>query len=331
MQKLPSGLHTPQDRATPGPDTVGVRVGDRVRIRRQRWRIADVRAFEACRLLTLRGTGTSNAGAEQRVLSPFDLVEPIERAPRLRLARARRWRWRCRALLADARPAGALQTAHRARIDLLPHQLEPALAMVRGLGSRVLIADDVGLGKTIQAGLIVSELRAMGAADRVLVLAPAGLREQWVAELSGRFDVDAAIVDMREARRRAALLPVGLNPWSTIPAAVASIDYVKRPEVLPSILACRWDVVIVDEAHGVTSVSDRHVAVSALSARAPSVVLLTATPHNGDRAAFESLCGLGEVDKDSSDRLLVFRRSRQAVALGAGRRVHRVEVRSSAD
>ena len=323
MQKLPT--HAP-------------RVGDRVRLRRERWRIVDLRAFDACQLITLCGAGASNAGAERRVLSPFDLVEPIERSPRLRLVRPHRWRRQCRALLAEARPAGALQTARHARIDLLPHQLEPALAIVRGLGSRILIADEVGLGKTIQAGLIVSELQAMGAADRVLVLAPAGLREQWRAELADRFGIEAAILDMRETRRVASTLPVGLNPWSTIRVAVASIDYVKRPEVLPSILGCRWDIVIVDEAHGVAPGSDRHVAVSALSVRAAYVVLLTATPHNGDRTAFESLCRIGAsittgatTGAEPSDGLLVFRRSRQTIALGAGRRIHRVQVRSSAD
>src|SRR6185503_13968298 len=127
----------------------------------------------------------------------------------------------------------------RARIDLLPHQLEPALALVRGLGSRVLLADDVGLGKTIQAGLAIAELRHGGAAERTLVLTPAGLREQWAAELADRFGLVPEVVDMADIRRRAAMLPIGLNPWSTVPLAIASIDYVKRPEVLPAVQACR--------------------------------------------------------------------------------------------
>ena len=251
------------------------------------------------------------------------------REARLRIVRPRRWRRRCRSLLAAAGPAGSLTTAAHSRIDLMPHQLEPALAIVRGLGSRVLIADEVGLGKTIQAGLIVSELSARSAAERVLVLAPAGLREQWASELRDRFGLDPAVVDMGEARRRAARLPVGINPWATLPLAIASIDYAKRPEVFPAVHACRWDVVVVDEAHGVTPGSDRHRAVNALCERAPYVVLLTATPHNGNRAAFESLCGLGAIDRRGNDRLLVFRRSRHDVALGAGRRVHNLLVRSS--
>src|SRR5207245_9943771 len=129
-------------------------------------------------------------------------------------------------------PSGSLMSSRLARIDLLPHQLEPALAVLRGLGSRVLLADDVGLGKTIQAGLIVSELRALGAADRVLIITPAGLRDQWAHELSARFGIEAAVLDVRALRRSVATLPVGVNPWQTVPVAIASIDYIKRTEVL---------------------------------------------------------------------------------------------------
>src|SRR5262245_546421 len=195
-----------------------VRVGDRVRVRRQRWRVVAVRAYEASQLLTLAGLGPFNAGIHSSVLAPFDRVEPLERASRLRLVRSRLWRRRCRALIAADCAAGNLRAALDARIDLLPHQLEPALAIVRGHGTRVLLADEVGLGKTIQAGLIVAELRARGAADRVLVLTPAGLRDQWHTELTARFALDCTIVDMRAARHCAALLPPGLNPWSTLPA-----------------------------------------------------------------------------------------------------------------
>jgi superfamily II DNA or RNA helicase len=269
-----------------------VRIGDHVRVRRQRWRVADVRPFEDCRLLALAGTGPKNAGIDRFVLTPFDDVQPVEGAGRPRVVGMRRWRRACRAAIAADAGADALRTAERARIDLLPHQLEPALAIVRGTGSRVLIADEVGLGKTIQAGLIVSELRARGAADRILVLTPAGLREQWTSELKAHFDIEAAVVGLADLKRRVTGLPVGMNPWLSVPIAIASMDYVKRAEVLPAVLACRWDVIVVDEAH-VAVAGDRHDAVRALCARAPCVVLLTATPHNGDASAFGALCELG--------------------------------------
>jgi superfamily II DNA or RNA helicase len=300
-----------------------VRTGDFVQIRRQRWRVVDVRAYEACQLLTLTGIGTANAGLERRFLAPFDAAAPVERPSPLRWVRPRRWRRACRALLADHAPPSGLRAARLARITLWPHQLEPALAIVIGRGSRVLLADDVGLGKTIQAGLIVAELMARGMAERVLILTPAGLREQWAAELLARFGVTAAIVDFRDVRRRVAHLPVGLNPWSTVPIAIASIDYVKRAEVLRSVISCRWDVLIVDEAHGTAGDGDRHAAVAALALQAAYVLLLTATPHSGDRRAFNALCRTGA----HADPLLVFRRSRADVALGSRRRVHRLHIR----
>src|SRR5207245_2737677 len=132
------------------------------------------------------------------------------------------------------------------------------------------------------AGLLASELRARGAIDRLLVLAPAGLREQWVAELHGRFAIEATLVDAHSLRRIASTLPIDLNPWTTLSAAVASIDYVKRPEVLPLAARCLWDLIVVDEAHASAAGSDRRAAVHALCARASYVLLLTATPHNGD-------------------------------------------------
>jgi len=299
-----------------------------VRVRGARWRVLDVRAYEDCELVTLTGVSPPYIGVERRVLAPFESIEPIDRRIRPRVVRAECWRNACRHLLADNRPPDGLEAALHARIDLLPHQLEPALAILRGLGSRVLLADEVGLGKTIQAGLVCAELLVRGAIDRVLVLTPAGLRGQWRDELLKRFSIRATTIDAPALRTTAATLPVGLNPWSTQPIAIASIDYVKRPEVLPAVAACSWDLVIVDEAHGVGGDSDRHVAVSILAARAAYVLLLTATPHSGDRRAFASLCELGSLD---ADPLLVFRRSRNSVQIGEPRRVHITAARPSAD
>ena len=129
-----------------------VMIGDRVSARRQRWKVVDARSFEACRLLTLVGTDATNTGIERRLITPFDVVEPLEQQSRLRVVRLPGWRRAVGSLAAIAGSPETLRTAARARIDLLPHQLEPALAIVRGIASRLLIADEVGLGKTIEAG-----------------------------------------------------------------------------------------------------------------------------------------------------------------------------------
>ena len=101
-----------------------------------------------------------------------------------------------------------LRGPQRAAIDILPFQLEPALALVRGHASRFLLADEVGLGKTIQAGLMLSELRLRGWCERALIVTPAGLRQQWAEELRQRFEIHATVVDASVARgtRRVAAL-----------------------------------------------------------------------------------------------------------------------------
>src|SRR5262245_12281987 len=128
---------------------------DLVSVRRARWRVADVRPFDQCRLLTLVGAEPGNVGVERRMLFPFDDVQAVERRrPPLRIS-IRLWRRACRALLFTETGPDRLESAVESQIDLLPYQLEPALAVLRGDGNRILLADEVGLGKTVQAGLVI--------------------------------------------------------------------------------------------------------------------------------------------------------------------------------
>jgi superfamily II DNA or RNA helicase len=124
-------------------------------------------------------------------------------------------------------------------------------------------------------------------------------------------------------------LPIGVNPWRTLTTAVASIDYVKRPEVFPAVASCRWDLVILDEAHACAADSDRRAAAHALAEAAPYVLLLSATPHNGDRESFDALCAIGLGAAPSP--LLVFRRTRTDAGIGTARRIHLVRIRPSGD
>jgi superfamily II DNA or RNA helicase len=297
-----------------------------VRARGARWVVLDVREYDACRLVTLSGLAPPHLGVERRLLEPFDDIASVDDSTTPRFVSASRWRAACRALIAADTPPGSLRHGRLARIDFMAHQLEPAIAILAGRGTRVLLADEVGLGKTIQAGLILAELLGRAFIERVLVLTPAGLRDQWMHELSSRFGLDATCVDGRVLRRLATTLPIGTNPWSALAIAVVSTDYAKRPEVLPALLSCRWDAIVVDEVHGAVGDSDRRAAVQSLASRASYVVLLTATPHSGDRTAFASLCSLGAVRNDT---LLVFRRRRADVRLNSRRRVHTMRIRLS--
>jgi superfamily II DNA/RNA helicase len=231
------------------------------------------------------------------------------------------------AILAQREPA-SLAAAAGARIDLLPHQLEPALAVLRHGARRLLLADAVGLGKTIEAGLVLAELRARSALDRVLILAPPGLCDQWCAELAGRFGLDAAVADAAWLRGLRAVLPAAVNPWSIPGIRVASFDFAKRPEVRRSIEHVLWDAVVVDEAHLAAGESERRAAAHALAARARFVLLLTATPHSGDPSTFHALCGLGALA--ANDPIFLFRRNREEAGISRRRRVHLHHVGSPA-
>lgn len=133
--------------------------GDVVRIRGERWRIAWHHPYETASVIEVNGCDTANRGTCARFLLPFEPVERLRAETRPRVVRPGRWRRAARAILADATPWWAsLRTATRARLTLIPFPLEPALALTRGDGCRFLIADGVGLGKTVQAGLMIAEL-----------------------------------------------------------------------------------------------------------------------------------------------------------------------------
>lgn len=307
------------------------RVGDRVRVRRQRWRVTAIDEAPGCRTLTLDGLGPGNLREQRQLFEPFGDVAPID-APRPALRwRAGQSRWQSEwcDVLAHCGGWDTLHAVNRARLTVLPHQLEPALAIVSGFASRLLLADAVGLGKTVQAGLALVELVGRRAAASTLILTPSGLRDQWQHELADRFDTRADIIDLRSTVQRAADLPVGVNPWLLPAVAISSIDYVKRPEVLPAVRARGWDLVIVDEAHLVSPGSDRYRAISLLCNLALYVVLLTATPHNGDRDAYHALLALGAHtgSLEDDDACLVFRRARTDVQLTGERHVHHLRVR----
>jgi ERCC4-related helicase len=196
------------------------------------------------------------------------------------------------------------------------------------MAARILIADEVGLGKTIQAALIIAEKLERTPNGRVLVVAPASLTEQWQTELHARFGIDAWHADSASVARAGACWGTA-NPWAGRSVTIASIDFVKRPEVIRSLEAIVWDSVVFDEAHGLVGRSDRALAAAVLAQRARTVVLLTATPHSGDDRAFESLRGIG--DLGSGFPLLTFRRTRADLGIPVSRRTSSLRVALTAD
>lgn len=162
---------------------------------------------------------------------------------------------------------------------------------------RLLIADDVGVGKTIEGALILREMLDRGDIERSVVLCPPHLVEQWVSELEARFNLQAVAVTASSAKRLERAVPPGVSLFQVYHHTVVSLDYIKSQDRRAHFLHHCPDFVIIDEAHScVGSGQGRHQRYELLRglADAPDrhMVLLTATPHSGDDAAFYRLLGL---------------------------------------
>jgi superfamily II DNA or RNA helicase len=285
-------------------------------IRGLRWRVEGARRTGKVIRLDV-----ANTIRRLTFLAPFDRPAIIRRRERMRRARPRHVVSRLARVFSCDERWHALASAVRARVEILPYQLEPLLALFRGQARRLLLADDVGLGKTIQAGFIIAEMRRRNPALRALVVAPAALRTQWHDELRDRFHLHAEQADAHSIDRLARAGARGDNPWRRSGIWIASLDYLKQAHVRDVLALQPWDLLVIDEAHGVCGDSDRHVAAAALARRSRHLLLLTATPHSGDDERFARLAKLGTIEAPFDD-LQVFRRTRRDVGLSANRRVH---------
>jgi superfamily II DNA or RNA helicase len=209
------------------------------------------------------------------------------------------------ALLADAlrlalrRGAGPFRSAAQLAFEPRTYQLVPLLMALRLQVPRLLIADDVGIGKTIEAGLILRELMDRGEVDAFSVLCPPHLVEQWVGELKMRFGIDAVAVTSGSAARLERGLPLAQTLFHAYPYTVVSLDYIKAEKRREGFARACPDFVIVDEAHacvGNHKGKQQRFELLCGLARDPQrrMILLTATPHSGDEEAFGRLLSLIE-------------------------------------
>ena len=255
-------------------------------------------------LVRLRGMQGVMLGEEFDLLHPFEALEPVVADLRPdRAAPKQNWVVYHQAFLLDQALAGAgLLASQPGRLRMEPYQLVPVLRAIRLSRVRLLLADGVGLGKTVQTGLILTELIARRMAHRILIVTPSGpLLDQWHLEMLQRFGLRFDRVDntkMNEVRRS---IELGANPFDHIPFAIASIDFLKQERILELLERATYDAVVIDEAHhcmevakGVGDAEDslRRKLAQTLAARSDSLILATATPHDGNDRSFASLCEL---------------------------------------
>jgi superfamily II DNA or RNA helicase len=214
------------------------------------------------------------------------------------------------ARIADALERDTLVAPLSAPVIPLPHQLWALSRSMSGDRVRYLLADEVGLGKTIEAGLILRELKARGLARRILVVAPAGLVLQWVQEMKTHFDEDFRLVAPRDFSTARDLLglPEDENIWRLHDQVVCPVDSVKpldgrrgwsreqlaryNQERHEDLVSAGWDLIIVDEAHRLGGSSEgvaRYRLGEALAMASPYLLLLSATPHQGKTDSFRRL------------------------------------------
>lgn len=186
-----------------------------------------------------------------------------------------------------------LHVGHLAAMDVLDYQLEPASQALGQMRQRILIADAVGLGKTLEAGILLSELIARGKGKRILVVALKSLLTQFQKEMWSRFTIPLVRLDSIGLQRVAREIPTNHNPFQHFDRAIISIDTLKQPRYRHYLEQARWDVVVIDEAHNVAERghkgSARHKVARTLANQADSLIMLSATPHDGKAESFASL------------------------------------------
>jgi superfamily II DNA or RNA helicase len=297
--------------------------GQLVEVRRRQWVVADILASEVIgsghspqHLVTLSSIDEDGLGEELQVVWEIEpgahIIEKaglpeitgFDHADRLdAFLDAVRWG------AATNADRGFLQAPFRSGVSIEDFQLDPLVRAIGMARANLLIADDVGLGKTIEAGLVIQELLLRHRARSVLVICPASLQQKWQDEMQEKFGLDFKIVNTDYIRQMRRDLGIHANPWTSFPRLITSQDWLKSGEALRLMRDTlsgakryprKFDILVIDEAHNIAPSGSAHYALESLRTRmvreiAPHFqhkLFLTATPHNGYTESFTSLLEL---------------------------------------
>ena len=242
-----------------------------------------------------------------------------------------------------------IHIGHQAAMDLVPYQLDPGRQALSRPRQRILIADAVGLGKTLEAGVLVSELIARGRGRRILVLAVKSMLTQFQKEFWSRFTIPLTRLDSIGIQRVRSRIPTNHNPFHYYDKSIISIDTLKQDAEYRTYLEnAWWDIIVIDEAHNVAdrgTGSLRSRLARLLSRRSDTLIMLSATPHDGKARSFASLMNMLDATaiadpddyakEDFRSKGLVIRRFKkdiqhQVQASFRDRKTHRSTFRASA-
>jgi superfamily II DNA or RNA helicase len=300
---------------------MSLEIGQRVLFRSLSWEVADTSSDA---FVELFGLSDENRGRRVRVLLGLDgaAIERAETPPLRWTIGETGWDVRQWKALHDAfrftlsHSRGNLASVDWGRLILEPYQLEPLRQIEKLPFPRLLLADDVGLGKTAEAGLILFRLMQKRRAERVLVLCKAQPEpERWQRELAEKFGIEAVVInDHTDFTRLRKAVPSHLNVFGYYPRIIMSMHFAIRPHILADLQReVRWDVAIIDEAHHVAERDSGRKQLAELgrvvAERAEALLLLTATPHDGKGTSYASLIRLLDpyavIDPDSINFNLV--------------------------
>ena len=270
--------------------------GSHVLIRDEEWLVKQIHYTKTANAIHVVGLSSLVRNKEAVFLDTLDKIESIQPAETTLVPddspTFRNSKLYLEGLLRRTPPTDAnLYLGHQGALNYAPYQVVPVHTALSALRSRILIADGVGLGKTVEVGMLVTELIKRGRGNRILVVAIKSMLAQFQQELWSRFAIPLVRLDSVGLQRVRAKIPANKNPFYYYNRVIISVDTLKNDAQYRAYLEqAHWDIIVIDECHNVANAgSQRNRLASLLARTCESLILTSATPHNGKPRSFANL------------------------------------------